>query len=118
MLEEARNKGVYRDLLKMVLGKPLYFETDSFDGVVCVGTFTLGHARAESLDEFVRITRPGGYIFFSIRPDVYETAGFKEKQFSLEASRQWQQVQVTEDFQALPKGEPDAHVRIYAYRTL
>ena len=118
MPEEARNKGVYRDVLKMILGKPLSFETDSFDGVVCVGTFTLGHAPAESLDEFIRITKPGGYIFFTIRPDVYEDEGFKEKQSTLEALKYWEQVLITEDFQSLPKGEPDAHVRVYVYKAL
>ena len=118
MLEEARNKGVYREILKMILGKHLCFETDFFDGVVCVGTFTIGHAPAESLDEFVRVTKPGGYIFFTIRPDVYETGGFKEKQSALEASKHWEQVLITEDFQSLPKGEPAAHVRVYAYRVV
>ncbi len=118
MLEEARNKGVYRDVLKMILGKPLSFETDFFDSVVCVGAFTLGHAPAESLDEFIRITKPGGYIFFTIRPDVYEDEGFKEKQSTLEALKYWEQVLVTEDFQSLPKGEPDAHVRVYVYKAL
>ena len=41
-----------------------------------------------------------------------------KKQAALEASKQWEQVLITEDFQALPKGEPDAYVRVYVYRVL
>ena len=53
-----------------------------------------------------------------MRPDVYEEHGFKEKQTALVAEELWELVEVTEDFQSLPKGEPDAYVRIYVYRVL
>jgi predicted TPR repeat methyltransferase len=118
MLAEAEKKNAYRELLQKVLGEPLGFETDSFDGVVSVGTLTLGHAPPSSLDELVRVTKPGGCIFFSMRPDVYEEHGFKEKQAALSVERLWEMVEVTDDFQGLPKGEPDAYVRIYVYRVL
>jgi len=118
MLSEARKKGVYRELFRRVLGEPLGFDADFFDGIVCMGTFTLGHAPPSSLDELVRVTKPGGHIFFSVRPDVYEEHGFKKKQTALVAEELWELVEVTEDFQSLPKGEPDAYVRIYVYRVL
>ena len=56
MLEEAGKKNVYRELHQMAMGEPLDFATDSFDAIICVGTLTLGHAPAGSLDEMVRIT--------------------------------------------------------------
>ena len=116
MLEEARQKNVYRELHQMVMGEPLGFATDSFDAVVCVGTLTLGHAPASSLDELVRITRPGGYIVYTLRPDIYESHGFKEKQATLESEGKWKLVETSEKFQSLPKGEPDVYHQVWIYQ--
>ena len=116
MLEEARNKGVYKELHQMVLGQTLAFPTDSFGAVVCVGVLTVGHAPANSFDELVRITQPGGHIVFTIRPDVYEIDGFREKQQALESAGLWKLVEVSEKFQALPKGEPDIYHQIWVYQ--
>lgn len=116
MLAEAGKKGVYRGLLQMVMGGPLGFTTASFDAVVSVGVLTVAHAPASSLDELVRITRPGGYIIFTLRCDVYQSHGFKEKQAALESAGRWQLVEVSEKFQALPKGEPDIFHQVWIYR--
>ena len=116
MLEEARKINVYRELHQMVLGEELDFPTDSFDAVVSVGVLTLGHAPAESLDEFVRITKPGGHIVFSIRPDVYCENGFKEKQEKLEKLGRWNLAEVTDEVRCLPKGEPDVFHQIWVYQ--
>ena len=104
MLEEARRKKVYRELHRMVMGEPLDFPSDSFDAVVSVGVLNVGHAPASSLDELVRITRPGGHIVFTLRPDVYETGGFKEKQAALERAGRWELLEVSEPFHPLPQG--------------
>ncbi len=116
MLEEARGKGVYTDFRQMVLGEHLDFDTDSFDAVISVGVFTLGHAPVNSFDELVRVTKPGGFIVFSLRTDVYEENGFKEKQSALEADGKWTLAQVTDPFQPLPKGEPEVFHQIWGYR--
>ncbi|MBA7658050.1 tRNA 5-carboxymethoxyuridine methyltransferase [subsurface metagenome] len=116
MLEEARKKNLYRELHQMVMGEPLDYATDSFDAVVSTGVLTVGHAPASSLDELVRITRPGGHIVFTLRPDVYEKNGFKEKQAALESEGKWKFVEASEKFQALPKGEPDVYHQVWVYR--
>jgi len=77
MLEEAKGKNVYRELHRMVMGESLDFATDSFDAVVSTGVLTTGHAPPGSLDELVRITRPGGHIIFTLRVEVYESGGFR-----------------------------------------
>ncbi|MFC2012728.1 class I SAM-dependent DNA methyltransferase [Chloroflexota bacterium] len=118
MLEEARKKNVYHECHQMVMGEPLGFATDSFDAVICVGVLTLGHAKADSFDELIRVTRPGGHIVFSLRPDLYQGAGFKEKQGALEAVRKWQMVEVSEEFQPTPKGEPDTLYQIWVYQVI
>ncbi len=116
MLEEARKRKVYREFHQMVMGEPLNFATDSFDAVVSVGVLTVGHAPASSLDELVRVTKPGGYIVFTLRPDIYENSGFKEKQVALESEGKWKLVEVTEKFQPLPKGEPDVYHQVWVYQ--
>ena len=116
MLEEAGKKNVYRECLQMVMGEPLDFAEGSFGAVISVGVLTLGHAPASSLDELIRITKPGGYIIFTLRPDVYENEGFKEKQASLEAAGKWKLEEAGEKFQPLPKGEPDVYHQVWVYR--
>ncbi len=116
MLEEARSKGVYRELRRMVLGERLYFPDDSFDAVVSIGVLTLGHAPARSLDELVRVTRPGGHVIFTLRPDLYETAGFREVREELEAANCWKLVEMGEPLQALPKGEPELLHQLWVFK--
>ena len=118
MLEEARKKNAYSELHQMVMGEPLGFLTASFDAVISVGVLTVGHAPASSFDELVRITRPGGYIVFTLRPDVYESDGFKEKQTALEAEGKWKLAEVSEPLQALPRGEPDIFHQVWVYQVI
>jgi predicted TPR repeat methyltransferase len=116
MLKQAARRNIYEELHRMVMGEPLDFETGSFDAVVSVGVLTLGHAPASSLDEMVRVTRPGGYVVFTLRPDVYESHGFREKQAELVEAGKWELVEVSEKEQVLPRGEPDAYHRTWVYR--
>ena len=116
MLEEAKNKNAYREFHQMVMGETLDYATDSFDAVISIGVLTIGHAPTSSFDELIRITRPGGYIVFSLRPDVYRDSGFKEKQDALEAEGKWKLVEASEEFQPLPKGEPDMYHQVWIYQ--
>jgi SAM-dependent methyltransferase len=118
MLEEAKKKNVYKDFHQMVMGEPLDYATDSFDAVVSIGVLTVGHAPASSFDELVRITRPGGHIVFSLRPDVYRDSGFKEKQDTLVAEGKWKLTEVSEEFQSLPKGEPEVYHQVWVYQVV
>ena len=116
MLDEARAKGCYNDFRQMVLGQTLGFDSDAYDAVVSVGVFTPGHAPPNSFDELARITRPGGHIIFSLRPDTRLEMGFKEQQEQMENAGVWTLVVATEPFQPLPKGEPEVQHQIWVYR--
>jgi SAM-dependent methyltransferase len=118
MLEEARKKGVYSEFHQMVMGETLDFPSNSFDAVVSVGVLTVGHAPAGSLDEMVRVTRAGGYLVFSLRPDVYEGGPFKEKLESLASTGKWRLIEVSDTFQPLPKGEPEVLHQVWVYQVL
>ncbi len=115
MLEEARGKSLYQEFHQMTLGEELGFDTSSFDSVISVGVFTTGHAPAHAFDELVRITKPGGFIVFSLRVDLYEEGGFKEYQAGLEDAGKWKLADLSEPYYPLPKGEPDVVHRIWAY---
>jgi ubiquinone/menaquinone biosynthesis C-methylase UbiE len=118
MLKEARKKKVYKKLHRMVMGETLGFKTNYFDAVICVGTLSLGHAPANSLYELVRITKPGGCIVYTLRPDVYKEKGFKKIQNKLESDGSWKLVEESEKIQVLPKGEPDIYHKIWIYQII
>jgi len=118
MLKEARDKNVYRKLDQMVLGEPLSYATDSFDAVISVGVMTLGHAGPDSFDELLRITKPQGYIVFTIKTDVYLKNGFKEKQEEMESKKLWEVIDVSDEFHPLPTGEPEVLHQVWVYRVL
>jgi ubiquinone/menaquinone biosynthesis C-methylase UbiE len=118
MLKEARTKRVYSEFHQMVMGERLNFTSSTFDAVVSVGVLTVGHAPASSLDELIRITKSGGHIAFSLRPDVHEDSGFKQKQESLVTSGKWELIECTDPFQALPKGEPNVLHQVWIYKVL
>ena len=118
MLDEAARKDVYREFHRMAMGSPLDFPPRSLDGVISVGVFTVGHAPAGSFDELVRVTRPGGHIVFSLRPDTYEQDGFREKQSWLETAGKWRLVEEGEKYQPMPKGEPEVYHQVWVYQVL
>ena len=118
MLDEARQKGVYRDLRQLILGEPLSYADGEFDAVISVGVLTLGHAPASSLDELVRVVRAGGHVIYSLRPDVYSSNGFREKHAELEAAGRWKMVEVSDEVKIMPKGEPEVAHQVWVFRVI
>ena len=59
-------KNLYQKLDKVDLNKPINETDNTFDAVMCVGTFTFGHVKPPALDEFIRITKNKGLICFTI----------------------------------------------------
>jgi predicted TPR repeat methyltransferase len=102
MLAMARSKGVYAELSNQTLGQPLEFADDRFGAVVAAGVLTIGHAPPDSLDELVRVTRPGGLVIFTLTTPVYEEGGFKVKLQALIAAGRWRQRDLTGPCIALP----------------
>ena len=118
MLEQARSKNVYKEFHQMVMGRPLDFQTDWFDAVISVGTLTEGHAPANSLDELVRVTKPSGHIIYTLRTDLYEKAGFKDKNNSLAQLGKWILVEKGNEIKGMPKGEPDIYIQAWIFKVL
>ena len=115
MLMAANEKFVYEELVVGELGRPLGFETGRFDATTCVGTLTINHAPPESLDELVRVTKPGGTVVFSMRTDHHVEGGFAAKQTALERAGRWRCIERGEPFLPMPNGEPDVWYEIWTY---
>ncbi len=117
MLDVAAQKGVYRAFDQMTLGERLGYDDGQFGAVISVGVMTLGHAPASSLEELARITKPGGFVVFSLRADMYSTGSeFEQQQTKMENQGIWSLVEATDPFLGLPKGEPDVYHQVWVYR--
>ena len=82
-------KNIYKALDKVDLNNPLKYKNNTYDVVICVGTFTYGHVKANALDEFIRIIKNKGLICFTINEGIYEEYGFDKKIKQLTDIRSW-----------------------------
>jgi len=92
MLDEAKRKKLYQNYIQADLSQPLAMEDNRYDAVVCTGTFTYGHVKANAFDELVRVTRPDGIVCFTIREGAYEDYGYRQRMIELEQARAWELV--------------------------
>ena len=86
MLEVARSKDIYVDLMNADLTKTLSINPSVYDLVVSCGTFTHSHVGPEVFDELLRIIRPNGIVCVSINAEIYESNGFYKKLSNLESA--------------------------------
>ncbi|MEC9342656.1 MAG: class I SAM-dependent methyltransferase [Pseudomonadota bacterium] len=83
MLAVAGARGCYRRLVEADLNRPLEFAGDSYDAMICTGTFTHAHVGAACLDELFRVLKPGGLFACTVHRDVWRPAGFERKEKEL-----------------------------------
>ena len=81
--------GLYKNLSKTDLNKPLNISDNEYGSVLCVGTFTFSHVKPQALDEFIRITKNKGLICFTINEGIYEEYGFDKKINELTKKNLW-----------------------------
>ena len=86
-------KNLYQKFFKIDLNKRIELSDNLYDCVMCVGTFTFGHVKSDALDEFVRITKPGGLICFTINEGIYKDYGFDKKILDLKANNKWSEIE-------------------------
>lgn len=115
MLDLARVRGGYKALTQAALGAPLPWADGHFAAVFSTGVFTVGHAPASSLDELVRITRPDGFVIFTVRDVVLEAGGFRAKFAELEAAGRWRLVDESQPFRAFAVAEPEVLVQAFVF---
>ena len=86
-------KGLYETLTKVDLNKNIDIKDNTYDSVMCVGTFTFGHVKPQALDEFIRITKNKGLICFTINEGIHEEYGFDKKIEKLENQNKWKKIE-------------------------
>ena len=85
--------GLYKNLSKTDLNKPLNIKDNEYDAVLCVGTFTFGHVKPPALDEFIRISKNKGLLCFTINEGIYEEYGFDKKIKELTNKNLWKEIE-------------------------
>ena len=84
---------LYLKLLKLDLNQKIDISDNVYDAVFCVGSFTFSHVKPNALDEFVRITKKGGLICFTINEGIYKEYGFDKKINELKNSNSWSELE-------------------------
>lgn len=78
MLTLANQTGAYRNLTQADLTRRIQKPDDTYDIVIGVGIFTLGHVGpVPALREFVRISRRNGIVVVTILEEIWVSGGFK-----------------------------------------
>jgi predicted TPR repeat methyltransferase len=90
MLEKARAKGIYTTLKRGDMTQPLGISDDTYDAIISVGTFTCGHVGPEALDELIRVTKPGGYVCFTVREQAWEKDHYRTRMRDIENDGIWE----------------------------
>lgn len=75
MLDVARGKGVYRDLMEADVTQPLGLT--GYNGIVSAGTFTLGHVGPEGIAPLLRAAHSGCLFVISVNAQHFVSAGFE-----------------------------------------
>ena len=86
-------KNLYQKLFKIDLNKSIELNDNLYDSVMCFGSLTFGHVKLQALDDFIRITKPGGLIFFTINEGIYIEYGFDKKILNLSENNKWEEIE-------------------------
>jgi len=87
-------KNLYQKLELADLNSPLKYSNNNFDAILCVGTFTYGHVKANSLSEFIRVVRKDGLICFTVNEGIYKKYDFDTKINELEKDKKWKVLEI------------------------
>jgi len=121
MLQKARQRDIYEDLLIGDLGAPIdTLAADTFDGALLVGVFSYGQAPAHSLDEVVRLVRPGGLFAFTARDDFFDAdeMGVRSRIDELEKAGAIRHRETSSPHRYLPRKDPNILFRVRCYEVL
>jgi ubiquinone/menaquinone biosynthesis C-methylase UbiE len=88
MLRYAKKRG-YANLFQYSLNDPLPIPDDAYDAIISAGLFTHGHVKTHAIHEFIRITKSGGYLCFTINEGVYYSQGFDKEIQSITNDKLW-----------------------------
>ncbi|MDJ0622165.1 MAG: class I SAM-dependent methyltransferase [Desulfocapsaceae bacterium] len=90
MLNKAKQKKIYSSLIQADLTKPLDIESNLYDAIISVGTFTLGHVGPDAFAELIRITKPGGILCFTVRQEAWAEHDYRQRTIDFELANKWE----------------------------
>jgi len=114
MMEVAKRRGVYQHFITADLNRVLDLPSAQYDGATCSGTFTHGHVAAPCLDEVFRILKPGAPFAFTVKLEVWESLGFKDKLLELGARGRITCLTFAHDTHYASSAQPDGVFCVYA----
>lgn len=97
MLGKAKEKGVYSHCFRADMNENLSLPDNVYDAVICVGTFTYAHVGPDAFEELARVTKPGGYVCFTIRDGAYQDYEYRRKMLELEAEKKWRLMEMRQE---------------------
>ena len=86
-------ENLYQKLIKADLNQAINVSDNTYNAVMCVGTFTYGHVKPQAIDEFIRITKKDGLICFTINEGIYKEYGFDLKINDLKKENKWEELE-------------------------
>jgi len=79
MLDQSRQKCVYRNLIEADLNGVLPLDDGAYGAAISTGTFTLGHVGPEPMDELLRALAPGAFFACTVHAGIWDSRGFSTK---------------------------------------
>lgn len=115
-LEQSAATNAYAQLLQINMQQfPFPFEDDAFDAISCVGVLTYLPDTPATFREFCRIVRPGGYIIFTQRDDLYADRGYADVCGQLQNMGLWEEIFISEPMLYLPNNDDYADKILVIY---
>ena len=114
MMQVAQRRGVYRRFIEADLNLPLAIPDASYGGASCCGTFTHGHVGAGCLDELFRVLRSGAPFAFTVKLEVFDSLGFKDKLAALGQQGTIRMLSFAHDRHYATSDQPDGVFCVYA----
>jgi len=104
-LEKAYLLNVYSSLLAHDMQQPLPFPDNNYDALICIGVLTYIENSRSLFKEFCRVVRPGGYIVFSQRSDLFDARCFPDIIAALEDESVWKNIKISSPKAYLPQNK-------------
>lgn len=116
----ARERAIYDRVDVVDLSKPMtLYADDAFDLLTLVGVMTYLEPTGCSLQEMIRVVRPGGVVAFTHRTDKVDA--WRDAQGQLVAEKKWELLHETQPMPYLPTNPEygsKIQVRIHMYKVL
>ncbi|MGG7566345.1 class I SAM-dependent DNA methyltransferase [Rhodovulum sp. DZ06] len=111
MLEVARRKGIYRNLMQGDLENPLQAEKGDYSAISAIGVFSPGHAPAELIDQAVALLPRGGCMVFTLNDHALADGSYTGRVREL-VDTGWAMLRVKEKGPHMPGAGIEAEVYV------